>query len=94
MDGRLQTHKSQRPSTPTQTPDVSTLKTFAVLCSRQTRRGQFLKVSQTPERARSHAIGLSIGRLILFFLLHNIPEYKFPQLLSQLSLSGSGGVSV
>ena len=40
------------------------------------------------QNTRGHAIGLLLGRLILFFILHNIPDYLLPALLSQLLATG------
>ena len=56
--------------------------------------GRFSSLPRDSNKARAFAISLTLGRLILFFLIHNVPEHHFPELLAQLVLSGLVGLSL
>ena len=48
--------------------------------------GHFSNASRVD--SENHAIALVLGRLLFWFLVHNIPDYLFPLLVAQLVLAG------
>jgi hypothetical protein len=53
-------------------------------------RGFFPTLATRPDQKtqKQHVAALVLGRLIVWILMHNVPEYLFSSLLVQLSLAG------